>query len=288
MTKSNAVFSLLSVCIVGYGCAAPAAGDEQVGYAAEAVKAPGGKLLALGDSIAFGYNPYADFTKDKNFVGYPELLGADVSSVKNASCPGETSGSFISATAPDNGCRTYRAAYPLHVDYDGSQTQLDYALGRIAGDNGPDDVPTLVTLNVSGNDIFLLQKSCATASDPAACFSSGAPALIGSIAHNVGTILGSIRAAGYTGRLVYQTLYSATNDQSALGFVSILNSNVANVARQFGAQIADGFGAFYAASGANHDPCAAGLLIPNPQGGCDVHPSAAGANLLANSVRNAQ
>ena len=42
----------------------------------------------------------SDFTKDKNFSGYPEVLKSDYS-VKNASCPGETSASFYNASAPD-------------------------------------------------------------------------------------------------------------------------------------------------------------------------------------------
>jgi len=275
-----------------YGCAMPIeSGDDRIAEAAvDALALEDGereRLLALGDSIAFGYDPFGDFTKDKNFEGYPEELDSEYS-VKNAACPGETSSSLISATAPDNGCRAYRAAYPLHVNYGDSTTQLDYALGRVTSEEA-EDVPTLITLNIGGNDIFLLQARCATdPAGPAMCFSANAPALIGTIAQNVATIFGSLRNAGYTGALVYQTLY-ATNytDPSTVGFLTALNSTVAGVARQFGAEIADGFGAFQAAAG-NESPCAAGLLIPNPAGGCDVHPSAEGDEVLADDVRNAQ
>jgi lysophospholipase L1-like esterase len=277
--------------LVAAGCAAPINGEDQrePGTQGVAQALSEGKLLALGDSIAFGYNPFGDFTKQNNFVGYPEQFKSDMS-VKNASCPGESSGSFLSATAPDFGCRKYKATYPLHVNYGQATTQMDYAIKSLTGDDP--DVPTLVTLNISGNDIFLLQASCASDPNPAQCFANGAPGLIGNVAHNVGTILGNIRGAGYQGRLVFMNLYATDyTNQSAVQFLFALNSTVANVARQFGAQIADAFTALATAAG-NQSPCKANLLIRvpgtdpnNPQ--CDVHPSPAGQQVLAQSIDDA-
>ena len=65
----------------------------------------GKDYLALGDSVAFGYNPLVDPSNPDNFVGYPSTVAqlAD-ENVTNASCLGETSGSFISPTGTDNGC----------------------------------------------------------------------------------------------------------------------------------------------------------------------------------------
>jgi lysophospholipase L1-like esterase len=189
MRTLNASLSLILLCTAGVGCAAEMDGPDgrglEVGADSQALDK--GRLLALGDSIAFGYSPFGDFTKDKNFSGYPEALKSDYS-VKNSSCPGETSKSFFDNTAPDNGCRSYKATYPLHVNYGNNVTQLDYALSRVTSTD-PEDVPTQITLNVSGNDIFLLQDQCASAPNPAACFGQGAPALIGSIAQNAATIL---------------------------------------------------------------------------------------------------
>jgi lysophospholipase L1-like esterase len=283
MRHLSAFLSASWICFGAYGCAAPTGSEEEVGSVEEAVT--DAKLLALGDSIAFGFNPLADFSKVKNFVGYPEVLKSDFMTT-NTSCPGETSASLFSTTAPDNGCRAYRAQYPLHVNYGTSPTQLDYALGKL---EAPSDTPSLVTLNVSGNDIFLLQASCATTSDPAACFQAGAPGLIGSIARNVATTFTRIRSeAGYGGRLVYMTLYSLNyNDPGSVAFLTALNTTVSNVARQFGAQIADAYGAFQSASAPSNNTCTAGLLIPLPSGGCDVHPSPLGAQVLAQSVLDA-
>jgi lysophospholipase L1-like esterase len=291
MRTLNASLSLILLCTAGVGCAAETDGPDgrglEVGADTQALDK--GRLLALGDSIAFGYSPFGDFTKDKNFSGYPEALKSDYS-VKNSSCPGETSKSFFDNTAPDNGCRSYKATYPLHVNYGNNVTQLDYALSRVTSTD-PEDVPTQITLNVSGNDIFLLQDQCASAPNPAACFGQGAPALIGSIAQNVATILGSLRGAGYTGAITYMNLYSTDYTvPSTLQFLAALNGTVSSVAKNnFGAKIADAFTAFQTAAG-SQSPCAAGLLIPVPNnpGTCDVHPTAAGQAVLADSVRNAQ
>lgn len=136
--------------------------------------------------------------------------------------------------------------------------------------------------------LLLQQAACASDPNPAQCFSNVAPALIGSIAQNVGTILSRIRAV-YSGRIVYQTLYATDyGDASAVQFVTALNGTVVNVAHQAGAQIADGYTAFKTAAG-NQTPCDAGLLIEKPDNsGCDVHPTLAGQKVLAQSIRDAQ
>src|SRR5437870_10724323 len=78
-------------------------------FAATAAHAGSGRYLALGDSVAFGFNPLIDYTQGNvrsgEFVGYPESV-ADATGLKesNASCPGETTGSFLDASQPDNGC----------------------------------------------------------------------------------------------------------------------------------------------------------------------------------------
>jgi lysophospholipase L1-like esterase len=287
MLRLNARWLLLSsLCAVGSGCLSETDESAEADVEARLGALKKGQLLALGDSIAFGYSPFGDFTKEHKFKGYPEALKSEFK-LENSSCPGETSASFLDATAPDNGCRSYRGAYPLHVEYGDEATQMDFALARVTSDE-PKDVPTLITLNISGNDIFLVQDECAPAEDPDACFAAAAPALIGSIATNVATILGNLRAAEYTGPITYMNLYSVDySNPSTLGFLDALNSNVSATARMFGAKIADAFGAFQEAAG-SESPCDAGLLLVDPAGGCDFHPSADGQEVLAQSVLDAE
>ena len=77
-----------------------------------------GDALVLGDSVAFSYIASVGYeyfyTRPDNFVGFPDELGYRLNlQVVNGSCPGETTGSFLSSTAPDNGCRTYRSLFPV-------------------------------------------------------------------------------------------------------------------------------------------------------------------------------
>jgi lysophospholipase L1-like esterase len=65
----------------------------------------------------------------------------------------------------------------------------------------------------------------------------------------------------------------------------LLNGVLAKVANMFGVQVADAFAAFGAASiPAGGNACTAGLLIPVSTGVCDIHPSAAGQALIAQTV----
>src|ERR1019366_3867907 len=63
--------------------------------------------LALGDSIAFGYDPTVVNPTPDKFTGYPEIVAQlehllQSKKEVNAACPGETSGSFLDVTQPDN------------------------------------------------------------------------------------------------------------------------------------------------------------------------------------------
>jgi hypothetical protein len=63
---------------------------------------------------------------------------------------------------------------------------------------------------------------------------------------------------------------------------------IAGVTTAFGGTVADGFAAFQGPSAAfGGDPCAAGLLIKLPDGTCNIHPSPAGAQLLATAIATA-
>src|SRR5713101_2304411 len=108
---------LLALCaamlVFAFGSVSVSAASEGHGY------------LALGDSVPFGFDPLADANKAANFTGYPEVVAQrlDIADV-NATCPGEATGGFLSLTGTDNGCRPYRAFFPLHVAY--TSDQIDF------------------------------------------------------------------------------------------------------------------------------------------------------------------
>jgi len=260
------------------GCTGESVSSERSSLTATAT------YLALGDSIAFGFNPnvayVAPFTQ---FVGYPEATASARSiAVANAACPGETSGSFLDATAPDNGCHSspYYFSRGLKVDYQGLPTQMSYALAFLASAPRVD----LITIDLGGNDLLLVQSACGATNTT--CIAAALPGALATFATNLSTIFASIRAAGYTGKIVVVTQY-ATNyrDPTQLAALTSLDAEIVAVAALYDVAVADGYTSFALASTLTlGDPCAAGLLIRNPDGTCDKHPSSKGRQLLANAV----
>jgi lysophospholipase L1-like esterase len=256
---------------------------------------PGSGYLALGDSVTFGYQessvvPKPNYDDASSFRGYPEQLGAELKlHVANAACPGETSSSLISPSAPSNGCENapgapdtgYRTMFPLHVRYKGSQ--LAYAVSYLKDHRSV----RLVSLMIGANDLLRCQSTtkdgCASRSERDAVFAK--------LARNVKHILSAIRTnAHYTGQLAILNYYSLNYSSSAINqIVEALNSTVDGAAKSFVVEIANGFAEFKAASvHSGGSPCTAGLLTQlGSPGKCGVHPSYAGQALLAQAVADA-
>ncbi len=255
---------------------------SSAGTPAEAKDRP---YLALGDSVVFGFITQAGFAyvNPDNFVGYPSYADAALRlAAANAACPGETTSGFISSSGVDNGCRPYRAAFPLHVAY--TSTQLDFATRFLqTNPNTP-----LVTIGLGANDLFLLQSDCFGFPT---CIMNGLPQVLATISSNMNTILGSLRAAGFRGVLIVVNYYSLDyTDPLDTTITALLNQALASAAAVHGAVVADVFSAFQAAaSSAGGKPCNAGLLNASPQSQftCDVHPSQSGQQLLAATVEGA-
>ncbi len=290
-----AAVMLAGVVLAGVGCSRSAAVSAPrwpaQAVAAAARSAEAGGYLALGDSIAFGYRPpevvpASDYYNPADFTGYPEDLGRTLGlAVVNAACPGETTDSMINTRAPSNGCERnatggpgYRPSLPLHVSYTGSQ--LDFAVGYLQ--QHPDT--RLVSIGIGGNDLF----RCQALAD--GCRGAALSQTLAASTANLDLILATLRGqAGYQGTLVVVEYYAV--NYGNLRFVrqiEALNAALAGAAGRYGATVADTFGAFLAASaGAGDDTCRAGLTIRIPGGGCDLHPTARGQQLLATAVERA-
>jgi lysophospholipase L1-like esterase len=265
---------LATAIAAALGCGSPSAVDEQ-----ELRNPP--TYLALGDSVPFGYDPLLVPPPNDNVfneTSYPWHLAQEEDiPLVNASCPGQTSEGFLSLAGSDNGCFPFRAAYGLHVDYSGSQ--LAFALGYLEAHPRV----RLITIALGANDLFLLLGSCS--GDPA-CILDGIDGVLGGLSANMAEILGAIRATGYTGQIIVPLYYNPSTDPLFDLAVQAMDYQVlAPVAAAFGGEVADVYVAFATASAPyGGDPCNAGLLIPLPGGGCDVHPSAAGAQLIADTI----
>lgn len=243
--------------------------------------------LALGDSVVFGFITQAGFeyVNPTNFIGFPDYVGRDLRlNDVNAACPGETTGSFLSATATDHGCRQFRSLAPLHVSY--GSTQSSFALSFLAKHRQT----RLVTIMLGANDLFVLEDACA---GDATCIANGLPAVLATISTNMATILGEIRGAGFKGAIVVENYYSLDySDASGTAVTQLVNQAIAAPAASFGAVVADVFSAFEVVATnpfAGGNTCKAGLLNASPQNQflCDVHPSQSGQRLIARAMEAA-
>jgi GDSL-like lipase/acylhydrolase family protein len=276
--KSGAMVGLL-LGLAACGSAGIDPGEDSFSESEEEFGARRIKYLALGDSIAFGFNPLVAAPQNpRAYRGYPEVIGTILpNSVTNAGCPGETSGSLLSDTAADNGCRNWKLAYSLHADYE--TTQIAFARDFIV--KNPDT--KFVSLNIGANDLLLLQKKCV---GDLVCIKTNLPAALAAYGQNLGATYATLRAAGFTGKFVGLTTYAINyNDPLSVGALTALNQVMAQVTTAFGGVVADGFGTFkFFADKAGGDSCAAGLLIKLPDQTCDIHPSQKGRDILAVSV----
>jgi hypothetical protein len=281
-----------------------AKGDDlgQTTSAQTASSNPG--YLALGDSIAFGEDGYVPWTlpgsttgnpvraNAAQFVGYPFYVAqkryGSTSAVTDLGCPGETTGSFFSATAPDNGCRQYKGFGSgngawLHTPYSG--TQMEAAVAYLQANK-----VHLVTINLGGNDLLLAQDSCESASNFDTCVLEAMPGVIATAVENIGTIFDTLHGAGYNGTIVFLTQYATSyTDVTQVAAIPLFNAAVGAAVLAHGGRVASGYDTFAALSLTSlGNPCNAGLLIANPDGGtadgCDKHPSTPGAEDLAEAV----
>jgi lysophospholipase L1-like esterase len=266
--------------------------------------------LALGDSIAFGYDPTVVNPTPDKFTGYPEIVAQlehllQSKKEVNAACPGETSGSFLNILAPDNGCHPsqgppaspgFKAAVGLHTNYTGSQAS--FAVSELASNKHIN----LVTLSIGGNDLLLLQQKCLSTTTSSAAFEycvstdldpNNPNGTLAVYAGNLTQILGGIRA-NYQGTLIVMKSYAPSTDPLFIQAIEALNQVMVTVANtphaNFDVKFADGFTAFQIASAPfGRDPCRAGLLIRTSPPltsplVCDVHPSPIGRDVLAATV----
>ncbi|GAC1459569.1 MAG: hypothetical protein PVSMB4_18820 [Ktedonobacterales bacterium] len=270
------LFSSVAVTFVAHAAAAHASNRPQ-------------DYLALGDSVAFGYSPLADPSNANNFIGYPNTAAAVLmENLTNAACPGETSSHFINLSGSDNGCGPWRLNYPLHVNY--STTQSAFADEFLQ--SHPKTL--VVSIDIGANDLFVLEKGCGGAVTPAEinCILAGLPNMLATLSANLDTIYGHIRNLdGYHHQLVALTYYSLNySDPIGTNVITQVNQVVANRTLAWGGIVADGFGAFAAASSADGgDTCVAGLriVVSSSPLTCDIHPSPAGRDLLAQAIVNA-
>jgi lysophospholipase L1-like esterase len=196
--------------------------------------------LALGDSLAFGYSQ-AKFNSllptepasayDTGYVDdFGKLLGLFEPGVQtvNDGCPGETTESFI------KGPCEYGLHFPLHHPYSGSQ--LADALSYLGAHPG---AVTPITIDIGANDALgVIEGTCGL---QAKCIEENAPALFAHVGANLGYILGQLRAAAPSAKIIVLGLYNPFGESiaGADALTAKLNEVIANDASAVGARFAN-------------------------------------------------
>ena len=281
---------------------------------------PGSAYLALGDSLAYGYQAAkfrAEFPNVNEATfddGYVDRLSFWLwlrnQSIKttNDGCPGESTDSFIRGgrgagtgfayvpnpffcgdqPAPGIGA-IYQKSW-LHHFYAG--TQLADAIAFLA--THPNTNP--ITIDLGANDVLVFLEQCGNGAVPNCITPQSLGALFAHIGANMSTILGALRAAAPNAEIVVLGLYNARPATLPGGdqLTRELNRILRTVALSYGARFADPLGVFNpsiltGAPEVTDIPTICVLTGMCPGGvygapGADIHPSNAGYSELARRI----
>ncbi len=236
--------------------------------------------LALGNSLAFGFQPNGDYTHGYVDDLFQILQQEGVKAVANMGCPGETSVTFITG-----GCSS---PIPPHFQYTGPQ--LTAAVNFLKANPGK---VSLVTLDIGANDVL-------RETDPNGCKinQSGFEADLATLDTNLtGTILPALYKAltpkGHiTDRIVMMNYYNPLQNicPNTVPDTQTLNQHLAADVNGFGT-IVDVFTAFGGSKTPNPKICTYTWFTvgcPNiPQPTTDIHATNLGYSVIADTFADA-
>jgi lysophospholipase L1-like esterase len=250
--------------------------------------------LALGDSLAFGYQQakFNELFPNENpaafATGYVDDLAAAFQrfdprlQVVNDGCPGETTDSFISGP-----CQ-YQLSFPLHHPYAAgpSSSQLTDALSYLHSHRNH---VSPITIDIGANDALgVAEHTCAFAP---VCIAEHAPALIEHISANLTLILSDLRAAAPHAKIVVLGLYDPFGEKvpGSDHLTAIINEAMAAVAGTEGARFADPLPVFDPPGPSEEETiCTLTNMCPegtiNLTGKGDIHPTNQGYRVLAHLI----
>ena len=242
------------------------------GRSAPPLVGPGKHYLALGDSLAFGYQPDLDFDDGYANDFFTNLQSHGVQTSANLGCPGETSVTFLNGKCP----LPFLRKYP----YVGSQ--LNAALLYLASHRGQ---VSPVTLDIGANDITPAINSKTCAVDTAKFNATLATA----DTNLTQTILPRLRDAltvngVLTGDIVVMNYYDPFQNicPNTVPFVQLVNQHLANDVSGFGTMV-DVFTAFGGAATPNPNICSYTWMCSVFK---DIHAHDLGYSVIANAFES--
>ncbi len=243
-------------------------------------QAPRQFYLALGDSLAYGYEQAKDTagaTQQTFNTGYVDDFAAAIHTLRpdvgvtNYGCPGETTSSYLSGCA-------WHAVFgrPLHSDYSTSQEVAALAfLHSHPGQVSP------ITIDLGANDALGVVNGCRFDS---ACIAQTFPGVLQTIGANLSLTLAHLRAAAPRSEIIvmlyYNPVYVVAPTTDLL--LAQLNGVIASAAAPYGVRLANAFAVI------NQNPtfpsegaavCALTGMCSPPPGG-DIHANDLGYALI--------
>ena len=224
--------------------------------------------LALGDSLAFGYQPDLDWNHGYVNDFFSNLKSHGTSNVANMGCPGETSSTFIKGGCPYSYLRKFPYIGP---QLDAAVAYLQVFAGRVSP----------VTLDIGANDLLpdINPKTCTVSSS----FSTDLQTVDNNLTN---IILPRLKAAltvrgQVTGDLVMMNYYDPYQNicPQDVSYVEAMNQHLANDANGYGI-IVDVFGAFGGASTPNQNICSYTWMCSIFK---DIHATTKGYSVIANT-----
>lgn len=243
--------------------ALPAAGHSATSASSSFV-GPKAYYLALGDSLAYGYQPNLDLFQgyDTDFFYHFKTPGQRLI---NMACVDESTTTLINGGCP--------FAKFLRYKYTGPQlaaavTFIKQHPGRVSP----------VTIDIGGNDILPLMN-------PATCSISTTETItqiVTAFDTNFNTILSQLKTSlNGTGDLLAMNYYMPYQNQcpNLLPYLQLFNTHIASVAQANGVPVADVFTAFGGPATPNPNLCKEVWTCSKG----DVHPTTLGYSVIAHT-----
>jgi lysophospholipase L1-like esterase len=261
------VFGLVLVAAAGASAAPPV------------YQAPQSYYLALGDSIAYGFQSAkaaAGLPPSRFDTGYVDVFAARLRAlapkikVVNYSCPGESAESFV-----EGGCAGRAAVRRLHDEYAG--TQLEAALSFLRAHPGQ---VSPITLTLWGNDLF--NDFAPACTGDLGCIRSHASAGLARFASRLASIVNRLRAAAPNAEILLTGAWNVDVEHLAQSdpLFRAIDAAIARAAAAGRARVADMYPVFSpmgAPARAKALICARTLICSKG----DVHPTDAGYRAMA-------
>ena len=241
-------------------------------YPHSSLVGPKHSYLALGDSLAFGFQPDFDFGHGYANYFYNDLKNHGVTANANLGCPSETSTTFVKGGCP----------LPFLRKYPYSGPQLNAALSYLSSHSG---LVSPVTLDIGASEIVpdFHRQGCTVDTtkfaNDLATLDANLTQIILPALHNKLVVNGTL-----TGDLLLLNYYDP--DQNAcpntVQYIQTLNQHLANDIGGYGS-IVDVFSAFGGAATPNGNICSYTWECTFVQ---DIHPMRKGYSVIASAIEN--